>query len=458
MGGYVIHRPDEAAMRRILDANAVTPTGTILRLAWLQGLTREEISQLTWADVVFADQQLSLKGRQVPLCEEMAKCLAGRYELYRAKSPYVVISDKYKERLSPESISRLVRKALDREGMEQVRLMDLRHDFILRQLQSHDWPYVVRVSGMSVATLQSCFNRQMNEERGAAETIPEGEDAAIPAFAPVPAEETEASAAGERKPSVRTVQVDEFKLWKILQANTASAAGIALWLTWQLGLQGGEIVSLTWDQVDLEESRIHLPERSIPLTNSLRRILQAQWDRRQEGDPPQVLLSPNSRKPMDLARLSKLVRTTLIRGGMEQVTLRDLRKDESRESEESIILRQAAEAGSISRQEVMAFLGLSKTTAYHRLRGLTDRKKLVRVGEKYYVAGTVVPPERQWEEIARYLEQTGSAYRQDIAGLLRVGPRQCASLLRRMVDSGRLIQRGQRYFLSPQYSPEKNRG
>ena len=36
-------RPDEAAMRRILDRYSDSPEGIILRLAWLEGLSREEI-------------------------------------------------------------------------------------------------------------------------------------------------------------------------------------------------------------------------------------------------------------------------------------------------------------------------------------------------------------------------------------------------------------------------------
>ena len=39
-------RPDEAAMRRILDRYSDSPEGIILRLAWLEGLSREEIDAL----------------------------------------------------------------------------------------------------------------------------------------------------------------------------------------------------------------------------------------------------------------------------------------------------------------------------------------------------------------------------------------------------------------------------
>ena len=68
----------------------------------------------------------------------------------------------------------------------------------------------------------------------------------------------------------------------------------------------------------------------------------------------------------------------------------------------------------------MALLGLSKTAAYGRLHRLTEQKRLVRIGGKYYPPESVVPPERHWETIRTYLTQAGFAYRQDIAQLLRI--------------------------------------
>lgn len=160
-----------------------------------------------------------------------------------------------------------------------------------------------------------------------------------------------------------------------------------------------------------------------------------------------MLLTPNSRRPLDQPRLSKMVRTALIRGGMEHISLGDLCREERRESEDARLLAYAAEKGTISRSEAMSLLGLSKVAAYERLRQLAERGKLVRVGGKYYPAGQVVPPEEQYDVIRTFLEQSGPAYRQDLAALLHVGDRQCALILKHMVEDGRLVQAGQRYAL-----------
>ena len=42
--GYTFKRPDPAAMERVLTRFPYSPEGAILRLAWLEGLSREEIA------------------------------------------------------------------------------------------------------------------------------------------------------------------------------------------------------------------------------------------------------------------------------------------------------------------------------------------------------------------------------------------------------------------------------
>lgn len=418
MREYVVNRPDEAAMRRVLEAEPISPEGIILRLAWQQGLSRDEISALTWEMVSFLDDRLDLPDRMIPLDPEVRACLWRLFQAHSEVSPYVVLSSRDRTPLRPESISRLVRQALDREGQTAVRLMDLRHDWIIRQLADKDWPAVARISGVEVPALQARFA----------------------AYAP------------EKKAARRSAaHVDEFKLWKVLQTERDTPAGLALWLAWQLGLQAQEIVALTWDQVDGDCLR--LPDREVPLTNALRRLLEDTRRRAPAGEP-HVLLTEHSRKPVDLPRLSRMTRAVLIRGGMEDVLLRDLRRDEGREDEDARLLSLTAAQGVLDRGDVMDLLGLSKTAAYTRLRRLTERGKLVRIGGKYYLPGDVVPPEKHLETIRAYLEKFGFAYRQDIADLLRIQRKQCALILRRMVERGELAQSGQKYYL-PQNEDRK---
>ncbi len=418
-------RPDEAALRRLLEREPHGPEGLILRLAWLEGLTREEIAGLTWKQVSFLDNRLELPDRMVPLDAELRPYLWRLREVRAAEDPEgvdgqaVVLSSRGRAPLRPESISRLARTALDRGGQENIRLLDLRYDWISRQLETQDWPEVARISGVEVATLQIRF----------AGCVPGGRDA----------------------PSG---QVDEFKLWKVLQKERNSPAGLALWMAWQLGLQAQEMTSLTWEQVDLEGNRLCLGDREVTLTSTVRRLLEDTKLRREAEDDPHVLLTERSRKPIDLPRLSRMTRAALIRGGLERIALRDLRKDDSREEEDEKILQRTLEQGVLSRKDVTELLGLSKTAAYGRLRRLVERRRLVRIGGKYYLPGTAVPPERHLELIRAYLERAGFAYRQDIVELLRIQPKQCTLVLRHLVSAGELVQIGQKYYL-PQNEERK---
>ena len=420
-------RLDEAALRRLLEREQTGPEALVLRLAWLEGLTREEIASLTWDQVSFLDNRLELPGRMIPLDGEVRSFLWKLHEAKEAREegdPHVLLSARERKPMRLESISRVARLALDRSGLKDVRLLDLRYDWIIRCLDRMDWPEAARISGVEIATLQLRFS------------------------ASAPARKA------PKAPKTPPAQVDEFKLWKVLQAERGTVAGLALWLGWQLGLQAQEMIALTWEQVDFEGSLLRLPDREVVMTSAVRRLLEEERQRRKPQENPHVLLTEQSRKPLDLPRLSRLTRTALIRGGLERVTLRDLKRDDGRDAEDERVLRQVLEKGYVSRGDVSELLGLSKTATYARLRRLTELGKLIRVGGKYYLPGTVVPPEQHREAILEYLAQAGFAYRQDIVDLLHIQPKQCTLVLHRMVEEGTLLQLGQKYFL-PQREERK---
>jgi hypothetical protein len=212
-----MRRPDARAMAQLLAEQTQTAAGLILRLAWRQGLTREEIQRLTWNDVDFSAHQLRLPDRTIPLETETEDCLRRQAERPDPPTPFVVVSDRRRQQMPPESISRLARKTLDRAGLGGISLMDLRHDFIIRHLESHDWPYVARISGIAVPTLYAVFSDYLPE--------------------------------GRQKDSRPRREVDGFLMWKLLQAEGSSPVGLALWMGWKLGMQVREMTKWIWTGV-----------------------------------------------------------------------------------------------------------------------------------------------------------------------------------------------------------------
>ena len=290
--GHTFNRPDEAAMLRILERHPHSPEGAILRLAWLEGLSRSEITELRWDQVDFEGKAIQLPDRAVPLEPSTEACLRERHVRCALRDPHVVISERSKKPMPPESISRLSRLALDSEG-QKVNLMDLRHDFVIRQLQTHDWPYVARVSGMAVSTLRDAFSPYLTKPAAPENPLAQRDEA-------------------------------EYLLWRVIQQEGSSPAGLALWMGWKLQMQPGEIASLTWGQVDFDQNLIRLPDRTVSMGSRLRRLLLDAWDRRKDPAEPRVFTAPTTGRPMDLSRLTTVTRTALIRGGLEHVNLRNL--------------------------------------------------------------------------------------------------------------------------------------
>ena len=113
MQEYVINRPDEEAMEQILQKNFDNAAGAVLRLAWQAGLLRDEIQRLSWAQIDFLDGCIVLPDRRVPIPEDLSAWLSALREGRNRCSEVVVLSDRDKKPLTPQSISRLARQALD---------------------------------------------------------------------------------------------------------------------------------------------------------------------------------------------------------------------------------------------------------------------------------------------------------------------------------------------------------
>ena len=416
--GYTFKRPDPAAMERILTRFPYSPEGAILRLAWLEGLSREEIAALTWDQVQFEDNALTLPDRTVPLAPSAEDCLRERHRLYAQRDPHVIISDRYQRPMPPESVSRLARTALDTEG-QKVSLKDLRQDFVIRQLQTHDWTYAARVSGMAVSTLRDAFSPYLTN----------------PAAPENPLAQRDAA---------------EYLLWRVIQQEGSSPAGLALWMGWKLQMQPGEIASLTWGQVDFDQNLIRLPDRTVSMGSRLRRLLLDAWDRRKDPAEPRVFTAPTTGRPMDLSRLTTVTRTALIRGGLEHVNLRNLHTWVRQGDRAQLLMAQAEEQGWLTREAVMERLGVSKSTARQYLLELREAGRLVRVGTRYYPAGAVADPDDHLDIIRAYLQEHGTGRRQDFIRLLGLEPEQGTLLLRRLTDRGELVLTGRHYTLPEQ--------
>ena len=405
-------RPDPDAPQRCIRREADTAAGLILALAWLAGLTRAEIQLLEWPQADLTAGELVLPNRRVPLCPQLWQLLSDRARRDR-RSPQVVSADRTGKPLHPVYLSRLARTALEEEpSLRGVQLMDLRYDFILRELETHDWAWVARVSGYTVTAFQSQFSPYIKIKHLEQREL-QGDD--------------------------------EYRLWRVLQGEKGSMEGLALSLRWYLDLSLSELTELTWDQVDLENGVLRLPDRETLIPLTLRRELRSARERR--GADPHVLLKPRAGTPLDGSYLSRRVRTVLLKYGVDDILFRDVCRQPPKRGEKEQLVALAGEMPGFSRADAAARLELSQAALYRRLRELVGEGRLVRVGSMYYLPGTVVPEEEQMDVIGAYLAREGSATAAQLRLLLRTERRQCARALKKFTEQGALRREGDRYFL-----------
>ena len=368
-------------MERLLKETLHSAGGAILCLTWRAGLTVEQLCALQWNDISFVRKELWAGHRRVPLEEDTVRCLQSRLQHRRAGDAPCVLLTSQHKPMLPVSVYRLARRMLDREP-------------------------ALRSTTLKLLREDYQIQHRREEQGGAA---------------------------------------DEYMLWKILQAEGTSPAGVALWMLWRMGLRLREITELTWDAVDMEQGVLHLSGREVSMGVALPRLLRQVRQTRQVEDAPYVLLTPRSRRPYDPARLSRCVGAALRRGGAEGIRPGELsRMHLQRETENKLMLR-LEQRGKLSRQEAAGQLGLSAAAAYRRLAALTQRGKLERIGAKYYPMGTAVPEKEAERVVCEYLERENDACCRQLADLLGIESRQCGRILRRMELEGRLTRRNRRY-------------
>ena len=420
-----IKRVNREAVQRVLKHQQGTAAEVILRFAWQMGLIPEEMHGVKWSDVDFEEGVVRLPDRSIPMEDDARICLESWLRKYSSKLlEYVLITESRRHRMSRAYIFRCARAALEKEGLADISLMDLRHDFIVYQLEQHSRPYVAKIAGVTISTLDTAFSQYTKAANKCA-------DRAVEKI------------------------VDTDRLTEFILQNPLAPERLSLWMAWKQKLTVRDLAGLTWEQVDPITGTLSLKDRRVPADEQLRGWLQQLRDSRAPDDDPHIILTPNSRKPFDEPRLSRVVKEALIKAGLDQLTPLDLAHEET----DSILLRYMEETGSVTRDETAALLQVSKGAAWGRLHRMAEEGKVIRIGARYYRAGRVVPPEKQYETIRAHLEEVGGAYRKELSEILGVEPQQSTWILHGFVKAGKLVRMKQRYTLPSEVTwSHKDRG
>lgn len=214
-------------------------------------------------------------------------------------------------------------------------------------------------------------------------------------------------------------------------------------------MQPGEIIALTWDQVDLESGILHLSNRDVMMGSRLSRLMGDVYKKQAKFNEPRIFVAPSTGHPMDISRLTVLCQTALIRGGLGDVDLRTLYTWAVHLEGGKTLISYAKEHGFLTRENAMELLHISKATAWRQLMALQESQQLIRIGTRYFPPESIVPPEEQYSTVINYIKEHGTAQRRELTELLNIVPTQATYILRNMVSDGKLILDGKRYRLPP---------
>ena len=116
-------------------------------------------------------------------------------------------------------------------------------------------------------------------------------------------------------------------------------------------------------------------------------LLHEAWERQKALNEPKVFVAPTTGRPIDLSRISVVSRTAMIRGGLENFSLRALCTWAAAQKTGELLTAQAERQGSLVREDVMRLLNVSANTAWSCLNRLAESGQLEKVGVRYYPKG-----------------------------------------------------------------------
>ncbi len=449
------NRPDNSAMQLLLSHENGTPAGTALRLAWCCGLLRRELTFLLWKQVDFKEKRLSLPDRNIPLNDEMVSYLIKIYKCDSPYSDYVLLSQRKTAPMAEQSVSALVRRALDSCGQNNVRLNDLRIDFIVRALKKHNMEYVSYISGVDIPALLQHYQ---------------------------PYADDEVDRSGEKTEITQSVHT---ALESFLQKESTSMVGLSVSFAWLMGIPVQMIPNITWRVIDFEKSKAVFEDRRIDIPNNFLQLLLSVKSLQEDGCS-NIVLNDTKKNPTDAFFIQKAVQQALVSSGIIGITLPDLvndywrshlselRKTMQNETQisaefysmprglpagiftlpENELIDYLQESVSASKKTLKNVLGISERELSLLLAKCLNSGKIIRMGPMYYLPNAIVRREEQKDVILKYVAQHQQVTSSELTALLKFRERrQIYWVINPLLESGELIKMGRNKYCLPELEP-----
>ena len=416
--GKRISSSDAEKIWKLLDSSPYELSSVVIHLAWRCGLSTKAIWTLKWQEIDFDNAFLRLPNRDVPIEQKTLRQLSiWKNVCDDFGCEYITVSLKTKRYVVIQLLSRIVRDALSGIGLDSINIKDLRNDFIERALKQYDWEYAMTICGLTASTYKTQFVHMGSRER------PIG-------------------------PRVNDESNDIERLKRALENNKNSTMGLALWLLFDADLQIGEIVSLKWDQVNLAERTVGIERGKMALSEQITELLEKEKASRLPDEPPYVILSPVSRKPMDAGRMSVVIKNLLMKSGLSTTSVHSLKWNIAQEPNKQAIMDFIRKNGSISGADAMELLGASSKRAYNILKILTDEGKLAKTRHNGWRLSEEVVSVEDWRDaVIELARKQGRVTKDEVAEMLHTANYSARALLRNMRQEGTIKKvRGEKAY------------
>lgn len=395
MTGWEAGFADRKTWDDTLAKQGLTSGAMALQLARYAGLTRQEIQCLTWEQVDLHQRQLQLPGRIIGLQEPLSTALAQ----WEGKAERWVLTGQ-KGQYSLPSLSRLAAQTCEKLGLAEMGLAQLRHWYILEQLECRSWGNLCQELGMDEVVLRKAY--------GAHVTPPQEKALLEPA-----------------------------RLEALFKTQPATLGKLAVGLAWLEGISPGQMRTLTWEELlsgQQERQRQQPHETLFAMVEAL------------AASNQQAFVFGQGQQPITAVALSRLARQCLVSHGLEGLTLQALAKasDHHRQYQEKLA-QYVKQQPYITAKQAQTLLSFPKSATYRLLQALVQSGELVQVGGDYY-HGALVPPLKDHQPlVVAYLQRKHVVYVKDVATLLHIRQRHCHNLLQTLVTQGLATGAGSRY-------------
>jgi len=413
----VFNPPDPQKMENALNnIQVMKPAIAIILLAYHAGFGSSEMLALKASSIKDDFSFIEAPdGRRIPVTEQLADEIKGMYWLNRGPETPLIYSRRHDCAMSRMNANKLFREFMTLAGMPEVRLMDLRTACIVNWMQQYPWEYVSQISGVKLSVLTQRYQHYLPEN-----TI------------------------RPKTEIIKHTEISPELIEEILQKHTGDQVGLIFRLTIIHHLNYLDLSKLTWDMVDLENERIILADKTLPITKDLLPCIESV---RESSKTQWVFAFPNTQTPYTSDTFSYLTKRALLKDGYLGITINQLARTQDYFQYSSVVHALLKEKGRIVVADVCEATNLQSHAVYTLLENMIRAGEINQIGNRFYSSENTVSPDKFIDIVKKLHEQSGGFFTgREFSEEIGIDHRSAVTQLNRLMTEGKVRKSGRETY------------